>query len=107
MVQQKNDDEGISFEFRLLTDVDKPLVAFNDGNLSYLVTLVGDSEEGTLHAVAQFRSMTGLNEEEYRAAFPVVKPKLGSDIFTVVLYDELKKVTEEVEAEVASGKLKL
>ena len=90
-------DAGVSFEFRLLTETDKPLVAFNDGDLSYFVTMLSDNE--TLHAVAQFRSMTGLNEDEYRAAFPVVKPQLGSDIFTAVCYAELKRVTEEVEAE--------
>ena len=64
--QDEQDETGVSFEFRLLTEADKPLVAFNDGDLSYTVILIGDISEPVLHATAQFRSMTVLSEDEYQ-----------------------------------------
>lgn len=104
-VQHDGDAAGFSTEFRLLTDADKPLIAFNDGDLSYFVTMLSDNE--TIHAVAQFRSMTTLSETEYRAAFPVVKAQLASELFTGLFYADLKEAREEVEADIAAGKLTL
>jgi len=94
---QLQDDDGISYEFRLLTEADKNSIAFNDGNLSFFLTEVVEGEGTLLHAVAQFRLMTELSEAEYRAAFPVVEQYGSLEIFTAVLYHELEQTIAKIQ----------
>ena len=70
-VQKSEDDEPFGqYDFRLITDDEKKHIKFNDGEFAF--TIEFNKIKGVpLYSAAQFRTMTDLTAEEFKAALPV------------------------------------